>query len=76
MDFLGVKNVISANAILGSDGVADGFDIKFIEKRKLKNGKVKNIERRKTVWVREFNPDSVKNDGMIHGFGRGVVYCR
>ena len=61
MDFLGIKNVIDAKAIYGKDGIADGFDILYKETRTHKwNGKVitKDVERRKTVWVREYNPNT------------------
>ena len=60
MDFLGIKNVIDAKAIIGSDGMADGFDILYKETRTHNwNGKTisKEFEKRKTVWVREYKPE-------------------
>ena len=76
MDFLGVKNVIDVKTIFGNDGVADGFNIFFLEPRKMRNGKIRQVEKQKTVWVREFDPNSVLNDGTLHGFGRGTIYKR
>ena len=76
MDFLGVKNVIDAKAIFGADGIADGFNISFLESRKMRNGKIKQVEKQKTIWVREFDQNSVSNDGTLHGFGRGTIYKR
>ena len=76
MDFLGIKNVIDAEAIIGYDGIADGFKVKYLADRPMRNGKIRKIEKTKTVWVREFDPNSVPNDGLIHGFGNKTVYSR
>lgn len=72
-EFLGVKNVVDAQPILGKDGCADGFKIVYVEDRKLSNGMTRQVHREKTVWVREYVPE---NDGMIHGFGNPTVYLR
>lgn len=76
MDFLGIKNVIDAKAIIGYDGMADGFDVRYLAERPMKNGKFRKVEKTKTVWIREFDPNSVPNDGLIHGFGNKTVYSR
>ena len=76
MDFLGIKNAIDAEAIIGHDGIADGFKVTYLADHHMKNGKTSKIERVKTVWVREFDPNSVPNDGLIHGFGNKTVYSR
>ena len=76
MELFGVQNVIDAKPILGDDGIADGFVVSFFEDRKLRNGMVKRVECEKTVWVREYNPLSVKSDGFMHGFGNPTVYKR
>jgi len=70
-EFLGIKNVVDAEAILGTDGAADGFKISYYITR---NGK--RIMKTVTKYVREFDPNSVKNDGLLHGFGKGTVYLR
>jgi len=75
MDFLGIKNVIDAKAILGKDGMTDGFNVRYFVERKYANGKIKRVEKRDTVWVREFDPSSVGNDGSIRGVG-GSRICK
>jgi len=76
MDFLGIKNAIDAEAIIGCDGTADGFKVTYLADHLMKNGKTRKIERVKTVWIREFDPNSVPDDGLIHGFGNKTVYSR
>ena len=76
MEFLGIKNVVDACPIMGNDGIADGFKVSFFEDKKLKNGMIRRIEKQRTIWVREYNPLSVKNDGLMHGFGNMTVYRR
>lgn len=78
-EFMGIKNVIDAVAIVGADGCADGFRIIYKEPRKVKVGnKVieKMVEKECVKYVREFDFNSVKSDGNIHGFGCGTVYTR
>ena len=70
MEFLGIKNVSNAEAIIGKDGMADGFKVFYTEERPTRFG-VKTIEKMKTVWVREPEPE---NDGFMHGFGNPTVY--
>lgn len=73
-EFLGVKNVTNVDTIYGKDGCADGFIIDYLEPRIYYNGKkkfVKNFEKQKTVWVRDYVPE---NDGRTHGFGNPTVY--
>lgn len=70
MDFLGIKNVNNAEAIIGKDGNADGFKVFYTEERPTRFG-VKTVEKMKTVWVRE--PEPV-DDGFMHGFGNPTVY--
>lgn len=62
MTFLGVENVYDTRAIIGKDGMADGFQLYYKE-----NGK----EKRKVVYIREYKGES---DGRLHGFGNGVMY--
>lgn len=76
MDFMGFSNVNDVQPIFGADGIADGFIILHTVEKKLRNGMMKTIERKSTVYVREFNPNAVGNDGTLHGFGRGTVYSR
>lgn len=76
MNFLGLNNVVDVEPILGADGMADGFNVRYNEERVMRNGKKRMVERKKTVYVREFDPNSVSNDGVIHGFGRGTVYTK
>ena len=73
--FLGIDNVIDAQAILGADGCADGFKVTYIVNRNTPVG-IKQVQQQKTVWVREYNPEAEANDGMIHGFGNPIVYVR
>lgn len=79
-EFMGIKNVIDAVAIIGSDGATDGFRIIYQEPRSIKtrNGKVieKMVEKECVKYVREFDSNSVRSDGQIHGFGCGTVYTR
>jgi len=70
MEFLGIKNAINAEAILGKDGMADGFNIFYTEERPTHFG-VKTVEKMKTIWIREPEP---ANDGLMHGFGNPTVY--
>jgi len=70
MELLGKKNVIDAQAIIGKDGIADGFHIRYFVERKYGNGKIKRVEKRETIWVRSFDASSIGNDGVFHGFGR------
>ena len=67
MEFLGYKNVVDAEAIIGRDGCADGFKITYVEKGKT---------RIRDVYVREFDWNSVGCDGRVHGFGKPVMYLR
>jgi len=60
MEFLGVKNVINAEAIIGRDGIADGFKIYYIEKRKIKFGRrelEKEVEKVCIKYIREYRPE-------------------
>lgn len=78
-EFLGVKNVVDAVAILGNDGKTDGFKIVYQESRKVKVGKKvfnRTIEKEIVKYIREFDPHSVKSDGSLHGFGNKIVYSR
>jgi len=79
-EFMGVKNVIDAVAIIGADGVADGFRIIYQEPRTIKtrSGKVieKMVEKECVKYVREFDFNSVSSDGKFHGFGRETAYTR
>ena len=72
MDFLGIKNVNNAEAIIGKDGNADGFKVFYTEERPTRFG-VKTVEKMKTVWVRD--PEPI-DDGFMHGFGNPTVYKR
>ncbi len=77
--FQGIDNVIDAAPILGADGIADGFVVHYIEFKTVRFGKKtfeKPVEKTRTVYVREFNPNSVANDGSFHGFGNVTVYKR
>ena len=66
-EFLGIKNVIDAQAILGKDGCADGFRVISIEKRKLRNGMIKEVQKEQTVWVREYVPENnVSHKNVSH----------
>lgn len=80
MEFMGIYNVIDVEPILGADGCADGFIVKYKDDRSYVNraGKWINkvVECRKTVWVREYDYNSKKSDGEIHGFGKGSVYTK
>ena len=79
-EFMGIKNVIDAVAIIGADGMADGFRIIYQEPRTIKtrNGKVieKMVEKECVKYIREFDFNSVGSDGKIHGFGRDTLYTR
>lgn len=73
-EFLGIKNVTGAEAIIGKDGCVDGFKVNYLETREYYRGKkkfVKNVEKQKTVYVRDYIPE---NDGRTHGFGNPTVY--
>lgn len=77
--FLGINNVIDAEPILGKDGVADGFKVYYLVDKTVRVGKREFTEQRecmKTVWIREFDYESVGNDGSYHGFGRGTQFLR
>lgn len=80
MEFMGIKNVVDMEAILGNDGMADGFRVTYNEPKeiKLRSGKVlvKDCLKQRTVYVREFNPESVASDGVLHGFGNGLMIKR
>lgn len=72
MEFLGIKNVSNAEAIIGKDGNADGFKVFYTEERPTRFG-VKIVEKMKTIWIRDPEPE---NDGFMHGFGNPTVYKR
>lgn len=78
MEMFGISNVIDCVPILNKkDGIADGFVVKFVKERTFKAGKkilTKQVEAEKTVWIREFDPNSVKSDGILHGFGNGIIF--
>lgn len=67
MEFLGIKGVVDAEAIIGRDGCADGFRVIYEN-----GGKVCSRD----VYVREFDWNSVGCDGRVHGFGKPVMYLR
>ena len=77
-EFMGIKNVIDEVAIIGYDGMNDGFRIIYQELGSIKTRKGKIIEKflkKECVkYVREFDSNSVRSDGQIHGFGCGTVY--
>ena len=79
-EFMGIKNVIDAVAIIGSGGATDGFRIIYQEPRTIKTrgGKVikKMVEKECVKYVREYDFNSIGSDGNIHGFGCGTVYTR
>lgn len=68
-EFLGIKNVIDAQPILGADGITDGFNIIYMREVNVR-GKPVMRECKKTVYVREFDQNSVGNDGCLRGFGK------
>ena len=69
-NFLGISNVVNATPIINEkDGLTDGFVIDYFEMR---NGR--RINKRVTKYVREYDYNSVNNDGNYHGFGNKTVY--
>ncbi len=76
-DFMGIHNVNNVEPIFGADGVADGFKVSYTDDRSYdRNGKWirKIVQCRKTVWVREYDFNSRKPDGLVHGFGKPTQY--
>lgn len=68
-EFLGIKNVIDATPIIGKDGMADGFEVIYLRDTNVR-GKTVARQCKQTVYVREFDYNSVGNDGCIRGFGK------
>lgn len=78
-EFMGYKDVVKVEPVMGRDGCADGFDITYL---KWHTVRVAGVDREKSkeiterVWVREFDPSSIGNDGRLYGFGNRTVYKR
>lgn len=70
-EFLGIKNVIDATPIFGKDGIADGFEVIYLRDTNIRGKKVQR-QCKQTVYVREFDCNSVGNDGCIRGFGKAI----
>lgn len=70
-EFLGIKNVIDATPIIGKDGMTDGFEVIYLRDTVVR-GKTVARQCRQTVYVREFDYNSVGNDGCIRGFGKAT----
>ena len=70
----GIDNVVDCVAIIGKNGVAEGFDVFYDRNIKVKVGKKtlnKVVRCKKTVWTSEPTAYVYCN---IHGFGCGTVY--
>lgn len=75
-NFLGISNVVDAQPIFGKDGIVDGFDVYYETSKNIKVGKkilTKTNIAKRTVWVREFDQNSIASDGTLHGFGKGAI---
>ena len=62
-EFMGIKNVVDAQPILGKDGMVDGFYVFHEVDHKVKMFGKTQIRKdigRSTVWVRDYEPDPVK----------------
>jgi len=63
MTFLGIDNVVNAEAIVGKDGMADGFKIYYLVKREYYVGKKKYekmVEKVATKYIREYKEEIQK----------------
>lgn len=78
-EFMGFNNVIDLEPILSENGkVTDGFKVYHKNYKPVKISKTKTIQKEvitvDTVYIRDYDYDSKKPDGSIHGFGNPNYY--